>query len=41
MKSVFFVLLIALVLCVGFVYAKQSAKKDTKQNNDTTNIIKG
>ena len=41
MKSVFFVLLLALVLCVGFVYAKQSAKKDTKQNNDTTNIIKG
>ena len=41
MKSVFFVLLIALVLCVGFVYTKQSAKKDTKQNNDTTNIIKG
>ena len=41
MKSVFFVLLLALVLCTGFVYAKQSAKKDSKQNNDTTNIIKG
>ena len=41
MKSVFFVLLLALVLCVGFVYAKLSAKNDTKPNNDTTNIIKG
>ena len=35
MKSVFFVLLIALVLCVGFVYAKQSAKIAIEQKHDT------